>query len=867
MNPSETGHHRLPTSVEPTHYDLTVCTDLVYAKFDGIVKIDLYVRDKTSDIVFNTTKDMQLGSVTVYSDALRTEQHPKSMSFDTDRERGILSLPTSLPAGSKAQVSISFEGPLTGALMGYYRSVGGADGKEVYSLTQFEPTAARRAFPCWDEPALKATFAVTMISRADTVNLSNMSVESENTYEPGSLDATGAVVWLTKLASPAISGTAAGDKWKITRFQTTPPMSTYLVAYANGRFEHVETSYTTNFALDVKRRVLPIYEMVFDIEYPLPKLDTLVASDYNSGRIGQATECSGLITGRVTAFCLDPRSENLQVKKQIAVTMCHEVAHMWFGDITTMEWWDNLYLNEGQVLLFRIFPEWKMNASFISDSLFRAFSLDAKLSSHPVEVECPDDNMVHGIFDALSYSKAASVLRMLSAYVGEERFLKGVSIYLKRHLFSNSITKDLWDGISDATGLDVSKMMDCWIKQVGFPVVSVTETTKGIHIRQDRFLETGPADELDNQTTWSIPLRLLTVSDKGEVIVDKEILLEQREMIVPLDISKPFKLNAGTVGFYRVLYSTERLIAIGAEAAKAASPFSVEDRTGLVYDALALAKAGFSTVSSALSLFEVLREAREYSVLQGILSNLESIRSTWWEHPDISLVFPIVQQLGWDNRKSDSDDDRALRILAIQHAASAEDASVIRELKARFSRFMETGDDSIIPPDLVGVIYMNAVRCGERKEWEAVKRIVQKPKNPAYGTSAMIAMGHTSHLELAEETFQCILNESRDQDLIFYLDGLSTNRKTRRFLATAFMRHYDEFAKRLEGNFSMRYLIFRVFQSLSSRRDHEEISNFFKEKDTSKYNMALKQTLDNIAAQAAWVERSTDDLLRWASRR
>ncbi|OSX62014.1 hypothetical protein POSPLADRAFT_1143568 [Postia placenta MAD-698-R-SB12] len=863
MNPSETGHHRLPTSVEPTHYDLTVCTDLVYAKFDGIVKIDLYVRDKTSDIVFNT-KDMQLGSVTVYSDALRTEQHPKSMSFDTDRERGTLSLPTSLPAGSKAQVSISFEGPLTGALMGYYRSVGGADGKEVYSLTQFEPTAARRAFPCWDEPALKATFAVTMISRADTVNLSNMSVESESTYEPGSLDATGAVVWLTKLASPAISGTAAGDKWKITRFQTTPPMSTYLVAYANGRFEHVETTYTTNFALDVKRRVLPIYEKVFNIEYPLPKLDTLVASDYNSGQIGQATECSGLITGRVTAFCLDPRSENLQVKKQIAVTMCHEVAHMWFGDITTMEWWDNLYLNEGRVLLLRIFPEWKMNASFISDSLFRAFSLDAKLSSHPVEVECPDDNMVHGIFDALSYSKAASVLRMLSAYVGEERFLKGVSIYLKRHLFANSTTKDLWDGISDATGLDVSKMMDCWIKQVGFPVVTVTETTNGIHIRQDRFLETGPADELDSQTTWSIPLRLLTVSDKGEVIVDKEILLEQREMIIPLDISKPFKLNAGTVGFYRVLYSTERLITIGAEAAKAASPFSVEDRTGLVYDALALAKAGFLTVSSALSLFEVLREEREYSVLQGILSNLESIRSTWWEHPDISLVSPIVQQLGWDNRKSDSDDDRALRILAIQHAASAEDTSVIRELKARFSRFMETGDDSIIPPDLVGVIYMNAVRCGGRKEWEAVKRIVQKPKNPAYGTSAMIAMGHTSHLELAEETFQCILNESRDQDLIFYLDGLSTNRKTRRFLATAFMRHYDEFAKRLEGNFSMRYLIFRVFQSLSSRRDHQEIANFFKEKDTSKYNMALKQTLDNIAAQAAWVERSTDDLLRWA---
>lgn len=237
--------------------------------------------------------------------------------------------------------------------------------------------------------------------------------------------------------------------------------------------------------------------------------------------------------------------------------------------------------------------------------------LDAKLSSHPIEVECPDAEMVNQIFDDLSYSKAASVLRMLSNYVGEERFLKGVSIYLKKHLFANSVTKDLWEGIGAATGIDISKMMDNWVKTVGYPVVKVTETREGVHIRQDRFLETGPAKPEDNETLWTIPLALLTTKANGETVLQSDIVLDEREKTIPLDVTRPFKLNAGTVGFYRVLYTPERLLKIAKEAVKTPSPFSVEDRMGLVYDAMVLSKAGYSEVSSALALVDILRDEPE----------------------------------------------------------------------------------------------------------------------------------------------------------------------------------------------------------------------------------------------------------------
>ncbi|GJE97967.1 M1 family metallopeptidase [Phanerochaete sordida] len=892
--------YRLPTNVRPTHYDLTVRTDLEKLKFDGYVTVHLDVVRDTKSIQFNTAK-LKLGHAKLASSSLSEPfvQEASSLKYDDEEERATLDLPMTLPAGTKAELKIDFEGELTGAMMGYYRSAWEHEGKTAhYSLTQFEPTAARRAFPCWDEPALKATFSITMVSRADTVNLANMPAVSEHVYEPSLKESTDVVSWLSSKVSALTTGEA--DKWKITKFEKTPPMSTYIVAWANGPFAHLESSYTSplsgavrplrvyttpdlihqaQFALDVKRQVLPLYERVFDIEYPLPKLDTLVATDFDAG----AMENWGLITGRTSAFLLDPAKADLNGKKNVAATQSHEVAHMWFGNITTMEWWDNLYLNEGfaslvgeTIILDKVFPEWKLHSAFISGDLNAAMSLDAKLSSHPIEVDTPDANMANQIFDALSYDKAASVLRMLSRYVTEEKFLKGVSIYLKKFLYKNTVTKDLWQGIAEASGLDVPKVMDNWVKKMGFPVVKVTEVEGGIRVRQDRFLETGPADPKDNETIWSIPLSLLTVDSNGKSSIDNTILLDEREKFIALDTSKPFKLNAGTVSVFRVLYSPERLVKIAEEAAKENSVFSLEDRIGLVWDALALSKAGYMEVSSALKLYEAFRNEKEYLVWNSISQSLSALASTWFEDADIlkkldafrrELFVPIVKRLGFDYPEDEHVDVRQLRTTAIVQSADSGDEFVVAELIKRFNQAVETGDDSCIPPDLMTVIYRTAVTKGGRKEYDAVTSIVAKPKTPQMGIAGMRAMGASHDKALLEETWDYIMTKSRDQNLFYLFAGLQENFAGRHFLVRKFEENYDALYNRLIDNFGMQILIRYTFNGLASEKDHDDAKAFFEGKDTSKYSMALAQALDTIKSRAAWIQRSSNDLREWLSNR
>ncbi|KAF8797340.1 zincin, partial [Phlegmacium glaucopus] len=751
--------------------------------------------------------------------------------------------------------------------MGYYKSAWEKEGRtEHYALTQFEPTSARRAFPCWDEPLLKSTYTITMISRENTVNLSNMPAMSEELIERG-------VNVPDDLRDILDSTKNDSDKWKITKFETTPLMSSYLVAFANGPFVFLETSvvmplsgktiplriYTTpdvihqaQFALDVKAAVLPLYEKVFDVEYPLPKLDTLVASDFDAG----AMENWGLITGRTSAFLLDPKRADLKAKIAVVTTQSHEVAHMWFGNITTMEWWNYLYLNEGLV-----YPEWKVNSSFINDHLSFALGLDAKPSSHPIEVDCPDANHINQIFDALSYAKAASVLRMLSNYVGEEKFLKGVSLYLKKKLFANSITNDLWEGISTATGLDITQLMENWITKIGFPVLTVTEDAKGIIVRQDRFLETGLADPEDNETIWNIPLSLLSTKD-GNSSVDRTVILQEREKSIQLDTSQPFKLNAGTTGVYRVLYTPDRLVIIAKEAAREGSVLSLDDRLGLLNDTMALSKAGLAKLSSALTLIDLWREEKEYLVWQGIGNSLSSLVSIWWEHPEIvdklntfrrALFVPLVEKLGYEYSESDSRDTSLLRTLAVGQASAARDEGVVKELKSRFKHYVETGDNSKIPADLQNVVFVAAVRAGGHEEYDAVVKLHDNPTTPTEKLAAIAAMGASQDLELLQETLKFLSNKARDQDIYYFFRAIGDNFYGRRLLTKYFQDNYDIICKRFEGNFSFQNFVKFSCEYYASEGDLKMIESFYKDKDTSKYYLALGQALDTIRSRIAYV--------------
>ncbi|KAH8814520.1 leucyl aminopeptidase [Flagelloscypha sp. PMI_526] len=877
--------HRLPTDVKATHYDVTVKTDLKAQIFEGLAKIYLDVVKDTSQVVFNSS-ELELGKAEITSNGSSLEQ--TDLAADKEKERIALKLASNLKAGSTAILKVPFKGSLTSAMTGYYKSRWENEGKEdFYALTQFAATAARRAFPCWDEPALKATFAITMISRGETVSLSNMPSISEAPLQPGAYD--------NDIAS-IVDALPKDEKWKITKFDTTPKMSTYIVAFANGPFEHIERHITlplsgkqiplriygtkdlihqTEFALEVKAKVIPLYEKVFDVAFPLPKLDTLVAHDFDAG----AMENWGLIIGRKQAFCLDPNSLDLSMKMWVAAVQSHECAHMWFGNITTMAWWSTLWLNEsfatlmGEVIIpDKIFPEWKVNSAFINVHLSKGLGLDGKLSSHPIEVKVKDANEVNQIFDALSYSKGGSVLRMLANYVTEEKFLAGVSLYLKANLYGNTETKDLWDGISKATNIDIAELMDNWISKTGFPVLTVTESSDSITVRQDRFLDTGKLEDKDNQTIWNVPLAIASTGEDGQTTVDRSAVLRKREQTFKINTTKPYKLNSGTSGVYRVLYSPERLQALGTEAAKPKSVFTLDDRMGLVQDAMALALAGYAKFSAALTLVDLFRHEKEYLVWASIASGLAEIPSIWWEYPEIldqfnafrrSLYVPLVEKLGFEYEMDEHPDVTMLRTLAISNAARAGDESVNAHLKSNFDHFAKTGDDSKIVNDLLAITFLQAVKLGGKDEYDAVFNVLANPKTPTAASAAMKAIGSAQDEKLMEQTYDYIFHKSRDQDVLYLFVGLEANNKFRRKSVEMFEANYDHMYKRLEGNVSLSRLIEYIYRSVTTEEDTRKMVAFFKDKDRSKISMMYEQTLDGHKAARGSIERSTDDVKSW----
>jgi len=324
-----------------------------------------------------------------------------------------------------------------------------------------------------------------------------------------------------------------------------------------------------------------------------------------------------------------------------------------------------------------------------------------------------------------------------------------------------------------------------------------------------------------------------------------------------------------------VLYSPERLASIATEAAKGDAVFSLKDRIGLVHDAYALARAGFSKLSSALTFVHILKDEKEFLVWDSVSENLATVVSTWWEQPRVAdaldgfrraMYKPLIQRLGYEYSETDSADTTLLRTRAIHHAALAKDEEVLKELRSRFDHFMRTGDDSKIPADLQRITFISAVKYGGREEYEIMRKICDKPPNPSAAISAMLAMGATQDLKLIDETLEYITTKVRDQDVVNVFSGLAENHKARRILIDFYKKNYDVLYKRFEGNSMMRYLVQRTFSGLSSEKDYQEIVEFFKDKDTSKYNLALAQVLDTIRAKIAWLERSTEDLEEWLSK-
>ncbi|XP_063710002.1 puromycin-sensitive aminopeptidase-like [Culicoides brevitarsis] len=541
----------LKSSVKPFHYNLTFKPNAKTFEFDGKAEIDLKVLKETDTITLHALK-LQITDVFLrFPD--ESELYTKEKSFDEANETVTFLFPSTIDAGSEVKLIIDFIGELSDNLKGFYRSKYFVGDEERYSfVTQLAPCDGRRCFPSIDEPAAKATFDITLIVEKHLTALSNMPVTTEFEDNNG---------------------------LKVLKFDRTPVMSTYLVALVVGEYDFVEKRsadgvlcrvYTPlgkkehgNFALETAVRVLPYYKEYFGIAYPLKKLDLIAIADFALG----AMENFGLITFTEIRILVDPANTSLSIKQSVASIVAHEISHQWFGNLVTMEWWTHLWLNEGFATFMQflctdaLFPEYEMWPQFVSGMYVAALQLDSLKNSHPIEVPVKNSSEIDEIFDAISYNKGASIIRMLHNFIGDADFRKGMNLYLTRHAYGNAETKDLWQALSECSNdKPVTRIMTNWVDKIGFPLVWVEKNEQKdgkrvLTLKQERFLADGSQTEDD--TIWMIPLKVATAGNESAL----SCLFDQKSIEITIDnVEKDdwIKINPGTVTFCRTQYIRRR---------------------------------------------------------------------------------------------------------------------------------------------------------------------------------------------------------------------------------------------------------------------------------------------------------------------
>ncbi|MEY3691339.1 MAG: hypothetical protein RJB57_994, partial [Actinomycetota bacterium] len=639
--------HRLPRTVLPRRYDLSLEPDLAGASFTGTVAITCEAVTGADEIVMNA-KELEVGRVTVNgADA------PFSLHDPTER----LVIDAQVAAGP-VTVVVEFTGILNDKLRGWYRSTFRDESgtEHVIATTQMQSTDCRKAFPCFDEPDMKAVFAVDLTVEPHLLAISN---GPETRREP-----------------------AAGGRVRVW-FKETMPMSTYLVAFIVGPLEATEPemvngtpvrvvhvpgkAHLTGFGMKVGKFALDWFERYYGIPYPSDKVDLVALPDFAAG----AMENLGCITFREVLLLVDPATSTQVEQELVADVVAHELAHMWFGDLVTMGWWNGIWLNEAFATFMEIAacdafaPEWKRWTSFGLERS-AAFEVDSLHNTRSVEfpVHAPDD--CEGMFDVLTYQKGGAILRMLEQYLGEERFRAGVSHYLRRHSYANTETNDLWDAIEETVSSDggekvpVRRLMDSFIWQPGFPLVSARQDGNDLVLSQCRFT----FDNEPDATLWVLPVH---VRNGGREI---KVLMESDETRIALpDPTGAVVVNAGGHGFFRVSYSAGLLSRLDGSALRGTE---IIERYNLVDDAWNAVTAGNLAAADFLAFAEQFRDERDLAVWQALAIGLRGT-GRLLERAQLdalaarvrSLAAPALADLGTVARDGEADLTAKLRGLLV----------------------------------------------------------------------------------------------------------------------------------------------------------------------------------------------------------
>jgi puromycin-sensitive aminopeptidase len=833
--------YRLPTTVVPSRYDIRLEPDLEAATFVGEETIAITVGEPVSEIVLNAAElAVQSASVQTADGAVVQG----SAALEAEEERVRLLFPSPIPAGEH-RLTISFTGALNDRLRGFYRSTykDAAGGFHTIAATQFEATDARRCFPCWDEPALKAVFSATLVIPEGLVAVSNTRATGE---------------------------TPAGPGKKAVAFADSIKMSTYLVAFVVGELEASEAVmvgqtplrvwcvpgklHLTRFALDIGAFALDWFERYYGLPYPGDKLDMLAIPDFAAG----AMENLGAITYRETALLVDEATASHAERERVADVVAHEIAHMWFGDLVTMLWWNGIWLNEAFATFMELLavdawkPEWKRWTTF-GVSRAAAMGVDGLQNTRPIEFEVRHPRDCEAMFDLLTYEKGASVLRMLEQHLSGGVFRDGVRLYLERHRFGNAETTDLWKALGDAAHLPIPEVMNGWIFRPGYPLVIVSPEGGGIKLTQRRF--TYLPTEGAEAERWLIPVRVRASVKRG--FVDKPVLLGNEDLAVTMPAPPDWVVaNAGGHGFYRVQYAPPLLKKM-ASALKKLAPI---ERFNLISDCFALAQAGAMPAADYLDLTARFLEETDRNVWTAIIGSLAYVNRAIRDEQRGDLEALVrhrlgsaVERLGWEPQPGEGELERQLRGDLLRTLGTlGNDPEVQDRARSLYARYRE--DETAVDPDVLPALIAIAAAAGGESEYEEFLQRFKSARTPQEEQRYLYALAGFRQPDLIRLTLEKTTNgEVRSQDAPFLMRALLVSVYSRGLAWEYVKASWETMARQYPGSAYRR--MYEGITGLVSPEWEQDVRDLFSARKIVLGGKTLEQYLEQLQIAVRFQER------------
>nr|XP_056711294.1 glutamyl aminopeptidase [Euleptes europaea] len=859
---------RLPLDVNPVHYDLELRPEMGADRYTGNVTISIKVDSQTRHLWLHLreTKITEMPLLKTSSG----EPIALNQCFEYKPQEYIVIEAAEELTPNTYLLTMMFQGHLNGSLVGFYRTTYIENGiTKSIAATDHEPTDARKSFPCFDEPNKKATYKISIIHEDTYQALSNM---------------------------PVAQTVSLGNSLNRTTFQESVKMSTYLVCWAVHQFDYIERTskrgiplrvyaqpqqiHTAEYAANATKIIFDFFEDYFDMNYSLPKLDKIAIPDFGTG----AMENWGLITYRETNLLYDPKESAASNKQRVAAVVAHELVHQWFGNIVTMDWWDDLWLNEGFASFFEFVgvnaaeSDWQMLDQILIDDLFPVLKEDSLLSSHSIVVNVNSPAEITSVFDGISYSKGASILRMLQDWISPENFKTGCQQYLTNYHFKNAKTDDFWRALEAASGKQVKEVMDTWTRQMGYPVLNVDSNLK---ITQKRFLLDPKANASEPPSAfsymWNIPVKWYKENMTSVVLYNMSelsgITLTQPNNSTPDSF---LKVNQDHVGFYRVNYENEAWANLANIMMNNHQKFSLADRAGFLEDAFSLARAGLLDYGHALNLTKYLQNETEYIPWHRVIASVSYIGSMLKDDRTLypkfqeyfrSLVKPIATQLGWENNGSHI--DSLLRVTVLEFACSMDDPEALNNASSLFASWLNGTSSDV---NLRLLIYRYGMQySGNEKAWDymfqkyQITTLAQEKEKLLYGLASV--QNVTLLNRFLEQINKTDLIKS--QDVFTVLRYISYNSYGQTMAWDWVRLNWEYLVSRYTLNDrNLGRLIARITDSFNTDLQLWQMESFFgKYPNAGAGTASREQALETVKSNIEWLKNYKEKIATWLTSR